>query len=306
MAIGKISMNCNDIRFSLGPILYYWDKQKTIEFYDSITESDFDIIYLGETVCSKRRELSFQDWLTLAKLLSESGKQVVLSTLTLLEAISEYKSLTKLIDSSDFMIEANDVAAVHLCHQRGLRFVAGSALNLFNHQALHQMHELGMVRWNPPLEMSHHRIRECLQYYRDLSNADDEFDTEVFVYGHMPLAYSARCFTARSEQLPKDDCQRICLNYPSGKLIKSQEGEKLFTMNGIQTMSGKKQNLVRDLSSVLDVANIIRFSPESSDMQPVLQNFKQVLSGRCSGKEFFNVGNDSNGYWHNISGIHSV
>jgi hypothetical protein len=29
----------------------------------------------------------------------------------------------------------------------------------------------------------------------------------VFAYGRMPLAFSARCFTARHCNLPKDDCQ---------------------------------------------------------------------------------------------------
>lgn len=41
-------------------------------------------------------------------------------------------------------------------------------------------------------------------------------EVELFAYGHLPLAYSARCFTARAENLPKDDCQFVCLNYPEG------------------------------------------------------------------------------------------
>lgn len=299
-------MSKRAIKFSLGPILYYWDRQKTIEFYDQVAQCDFDIVYLGETVCSKRRELTIKDWLALSEHISSQGKQVVLSTLTLLEAASEYKALSKLINSSDYLIEANDMAAVHLCHQRGLSFVAGAALNLFNHQALHQMVSLGMVRWNPPLELSRQVINECLSNYRKIYHPAAVFDTEVFVYGHMPLAYSARCFTARSEDRSKDDCQRICLNYPAGKTIRSQEGQKLFVMNGIQTMSGLKQNLIRDLTSVQKVADVIRLSPEQFDMQKDLIKFKSVLSGEQDAEQFFNADNDSNGYWHRISGIHSV
>ncbi|MCV5755585.1 U32 family peptidase, partial [Escherichia coli] len=75
-------------------------------FYLQAKESSADIIYLGETVCSKRRELKPAHWFDIAKDLSASGKQVVLSTMALLEAPSEVNIMKKYIDNGDFAIEA--------------------------------------------------------------------------------------------------------------------------------------------------------------------------------------------------------
>ncbi len=53
------------------------------------------------------------------------------------------------------------------------------------------------------------------------------------------LAYSARCFTARSENRAKDDCETCCQKkYPQGRQVLSQENQQVFVLNGIQTQSG--------------------------------------------------------------------
>jgi hypothetical protein len=46
-------------------------------------------------------------------------------------------------------------------------------------------------------------------------------ETEVFAYGRLPLAFSARCFTARHFNLQKDDCQFKCIEFPDGLLIRA-------------------------------------------------------------------------------------
>ncbi|HAD48538.1 MAG TPA: U32 family peptidase, partial [Idiomarina sp.] len=54
-----------------------WPKAKVKAFYRQVAESDtIDRVYLGETVCSKRRELGLEDYLQIAHELRESGKQV--------------------------------------------------------------------------------------------------------------------------------------------------------------------------------------------------------------------------------------
>ena len=83
-------------KLSLGPLLYYWSRDDVFKFYESIADTAVDIVYLGETVCSKRRLLRTDAWLQLAGLLQEAGKEVVLSTLTLLEANSELCALRKI------------------------------------------------------------------------------------------------------------------------------------------------------------------------------------------------------------------
>jgi collagenase-like PrtC family protease len=300
--VNKGDENAKSSLFSLGPILYFWDKQTVVNFYDAIQNTDFDIVYLGETVCSKRRELNFGEWLQLAELIQASGKQAVLSSLTLIEAQSELKALKRLCENGRFMVEANDMAAVQFLSEQKLPFVVGAAINIYNHHALRQLRELGMCRWVMPVELSGQWLKEIKQHYQD-SFGELDFQIEVFAYGHLPLAYSARCFTARSENRPKDDCQFCCLNYPKGRLIQSQDHQELFVINGIQTMSGKCYNLIRDLDSLASVADVIRLSPEQQDMGQVLSQFKQTSN--LSAHEFFDTERHSNGYWRAIAGIHT-
>mgnify|MGYP005612882165 FL=1 len=60
-------------RLSLGPLLYYWPRQQTFDFYDDIAKTEIDIVYLGETVCSRRHELDSNDWLTIGAKLQAAG-----------------------------------------------------------------------------------------------------------------------------------------------------------------------------------------------------------------------------------------
>src|SRR5690606_7807904 len=184
---------------SLGPALFYWTREKLQNFYAEMLEQPLDIIYLGETVCSKRRAFSLDGWLGLARELREAGCQaeLVLSGLTLIEAASELSSLRRLCNNGELLVEANDIGAVQMLNESRLPFVAGPALNIYNGQALAELIDMGMQRWCPPVECSGALVRDSLQQLDTLGVARPE--VELFAYGHLPLAYSARCFTARAE-----------------------------------------------------------------------------------------------------------
>src|SRR5687768_4574790 len=77
------------MKLSLGPLQYFWPRERTYAFYREVPDWPIDIVYLGETVCSKRRELRTRDWIALARELADAGKEVVLSSLALVEAESE-------------------------------------------------------------------------------------------------------------------------------------------------------------------------------------------------------------------------
>ena len=62
------------MKYSLGPVLWYWPKETLEDFYQQAAASSADVIYLGEAVCSKRRATKVGDWLEMAKSLAGSGK----------------------------------------------------------------------------------------------------------------------------------------------------------------------------------------------------------------------------------------
>ena len=41
------------MKYSLGPVLWYWPKETLEEFYQQAAASSADVIYLGEAVCMK-------------------------------------------------------------------------------------------------------------------------------------------------------------------------------------------------------------------------------------------------------------
>lgn len=287
------------MKLSLGPILFFWPRDQVTRFYAEMAEQPLDIIYMGETVCSKRREFNLDGWIGLARELREATRaQVVLSGLTLIEANSEVSSLKRLCDNGDFMVEANDMAAVQLLAERKLPFAGGPALNIYSGRALVEFIDSGLIRWAPPVECSGNMIRHTLEQLDAMHVPRPE--VEVFAYGHLPLAYSARCFTARAENRPKDECEFCCINYEEGIPLASQEGQALFTINGIQTMSAEVNNLLADYSSLVQQgANIARLSPRARGMADVIQAWDRVRQGEQPPLAV----QGCNGYWHGRPGM---
>ncbi|MGB7996035.1 MAG: U32 family peptidase [Photobacterium halotolerans] len=288
------------MKFSLGPLLYFWPKTDIEAFYHAATSSDADIVYLGETVCAKRRAMKPADWLLLARELAAAGKNVVLSTQALLEAPSEINVMKKYIANGEFSIEANDVSAIHLAHQQNVPFVVGPAVNCYNAQTLQLFVRQGMTRWCMPVELSRDWLNNILNDCAAMG-IRHRFETEVFSYGYLPLAYSARCFTARAEGKAKDDCQTCCIHYPQGLAANSQENQRLFTLNGIQTQSGYCYNLIKDLASMKGLVDVVRISPLAGDTLATLSAFKQAeLTGTTSPvTDHIHC----NGYWHRLAGL---
>ena len=293
------------MKLSLGPLLYYWPKDRVIDFYHRVAEWPVDIVYLGETVCAKRTLLRTDDWLALAAMLRSTGKEVVLSTLALLEAESEIKRLRRLCENADYLVEANDMGAVQL--MQGRPFVAGHSVNIYNTRTLRVLAKAGLRRWVFPLELSAATLADM---QRDLPEG---VETELLVYGRLPLAYSARCFTARAHNLPKDDCQYRCLDYPDGLTLTAQDDTRFLALNGIQTQSAQTCNLLAELPRILEMrVDVIRISPQSLHSDRIVDVFARCLSGALAPEEgsrqlsrWMPVG-PCDGYWHGDAGMQQV
>ncbi|QWA10211.1 U32 family peptidase [Sodalis ligni] len=288
------------MKYALGPVLYYWSKADIEAFYAAASAGSADVIYLGETVCSKRRALKTGDWLELAAAVAQSGKQVVLSTLALIQAPSELTEIKRYLDNGDFLLEANDIGVVQMAAEKGLPFAAGPALNCYNAYTLRILHRQGMVRWCMPVELSRDWLQNILLQCEELGFRR-QFEVELFSYGHLPLAYSARCFTARSENRPKDECQTCCIQYPQGRRVLSQEQQQVFVLNGIQTQSGYCYNLINELPSMGNLVDVVRLSPQGMDTLAMLERFRANEQGQRPLPLSQHA--DCNGYWRRVAGL---
>ncbi|NOX08188.1 MAG: U32 family peptidase [Gammaproteobacteria bacterium] len=292
------------MKLSLGPIQYYWPEDKVRSFYQQATDWPVDIIYLGEVVCSKRRELKLNDWLDIASQLQQAGKEVVLSTLILLEADSELKRLEHICAQTDFKVEANDMSAVYLLNKQS-SFIAGPHINSYNPETIDVLHECGAIRWVMPFELSQHTLRDLIK------QKPGGMESEVLVYGRIPLAFSARCFTARAHNVGKDQCELRCLADNKGLPLLTQEGDELFTINGIQLQSGVPCNLVSELDSLEKTGvDILRLSPELKGMGELIDIFHQTSIGEISSQQaesrIQKRSDDNkwcNGFWHGEPGM---
>lgn len=259
------------MKLALGPILYYWERERVFEFYRAAAGWPVDIVYLGEAVCSKRRALRFEDWLEIAETLARAGKEPVLSTLTLVEAESELGAMRRIVTNDRYAVEVNDMAALNMFSDRPVPFVTGPSLNIYNGETLRLLHGLGARRWVLPVELSRDMLA-ALQAARPPG-----METEVFVFGRLPLAYSARCFTARTHRVPKDDCGFRCIDYPDGLALHTREGNRFLTINGIQTQSGESANMVGALPELARLGvEVVRLSPQASHMEEIVRLFRGV------------------------------
>ncbi len=263
---------------SVGPVQYYWSRQTLMDFYADVADSPARTVCLGEVVCSRRREMKPDDWIDLALDLQQAGKEVVIGTQALIETEAELRTVRRWVDLAaergGFMLEANDTAAVRLLAGRA-PWVIGLHVNVYNAPALAEYAELGATRWVPPVELSLASIGEI----NPANAVGKSLQTEVFAFGRMPLALSARCFTARHHHLQKDSCGFRCLDDPDGLVLRTREGQTFLALNGIQTQSGSVHCLL-DQRAALQQAGVrrLRLSPTSTDFAQTLRLFDDVMN----------------------------
>lgn len=289
-------------RLSLGPIPYFWPRQAVLEFYARMAEAAVDVVYLGETVCAKRRELRLDDWLGIAAELEAAGKEVVLSTLALIEAESELSMVQRYCRNGRYPVEANDMGAVNLL--RGSAFVLGPGINVYNARSLARMAGAGAWRWVLPPELGRATLAE-LQRQRPPG-----METEVLAFGRLPLSYSARCFTARALDRPKDACGFACIEHPDGLLLESREGQPFLTINGVQTQSAPAFSLLGALGDLAGAGvDLLRIAPQQRGTPELIALFREALAGTRAPEDAqgaaaqWSAAGLCDGYWYGQPGI---
>lgn len=276
--------SCSARRWGLtvGPVQYFWSRERLLNFYADIADAPADCVVLGEVVCARRRAMRPEDWLALGCELAQAGKQVVLATQVLVETEADLRLIDRTVESAEkhgLTIEAGDASTLARAAGR-VPLVLGPHINVYNRRALVEHLDLDITRWVPPLELSLEAIARI--HAAPLPTRSPEaapVETEVWAFGRMPLSFSARCFTARHRGVPKDRCGFPCAQDADGLEVSSTEGERLLVINGTQTQSAGVHCLLDDASALFDAGvHRLRLSPQSAGFRQVLEDFHHVFN----------------------------
>jgi collagenase-like PrtC family protease len=297
-------MSTNQMKLALGPVLFNWPNDIWSDFYARVAdEMPVERVYIGEVVCSKREPFREQAMGDAIERLQAAGKEVVVSTLALVTLPRERHKVFATAQDWKGLVEANDVTAVSAL--AGRPFVVGPLVNVYNEGTLKALAGFGAKTVCLPPELPLTSIGTIANAAADLG-----VDTELFAFGRVPLAVSARCYHARVHGLHKDSCQFICAQDLDGLNVDTLDGEKFLSVNGIQTMSQTYADFLADIPA-LKAAGVsaLRLSPHACDMVAVAKLYRAVIEGQREGAEAAEalkglIGDApiSNGFLHAVPG----
>jgi collagenase-like PrtC family protease len=267
-------------KLTMGAVLFNWSPEKWRDFYFKIAdESPVDIIYVGETVCSKRTPLLNAVLPDVIDRLQKSKKEIVFSSLAMVMNKREATMMRNIADDDSFTIEVNDVSA--LPPLKGRDHVIGPYINVYNEDTLQYLAEHGARRVCLSPEISFASAKILAAKGRECNSA-----IEMQVFGRMPLALSARCYHARVHGLTKDNCQFVCNKDPDGMKLHTLDNQPFLAVNGIQTLSDSYLDLLPELQPMRDAGiKYFRLSPHDCDMVAVSRIYKEVLEHKTAPAE---------------------
>ena len=287
---------------TLGPVYFLWDEDRWRDFHFRIAdEAPVERVVIGETICSKRQHFIEPHLGAVIERLEKAGKEVILSSLALVTQEREMRQIRELAELSGNLAEANDLAALGVLG--GRPHTVGPLVNVYNAATARLLAGRGARRICLPPELP-------LASIRAIAGQGAGAALEVFAFGRMPRAISARCAHARSKGRIKDNCLFVCGEDPDGLAVRTLDGQSFLALNGVQTISHSCQVLLQDLAE-LTAAGIgaFRLSPQDCDMVAVAGLYRAVLDGRLDAGEavdrlrkIYPAAPFSNGFLHAVEG----
>ncbi len=266
------------MKLTLGPVQYHWEPAAWRDFYFRIAdEAPVDTVVTGEVVCSKRKPFYDDVLPQVIDRLQAAGKKVFLGSLLLVTLERERRQTADLMGQDMVPVEVNDLTC--LLNTNGKPHAIGPYINTYNEATTRYYANQGATRICLPPELPASSIAI-------IAKAVPEVETEVFAFGRLPLAISARCYHARLHNLSKDSCQFVCEKDPDGLTVDTLDGEHFLAMNGVQTLSYAVSNLIGEGQALqkMGVA-ALRLSPQNCDMVAVAKTFREVLDGQLDAEE---------------------
>jgi len=289
------------LSLTLGPVLFNWQLEKWRDFYYRIAdEAPIDLVVLGEIVCSKRAPFFTPLIPDVLERLKSGGKTVILGSPILVMNKRE-RSAVRELSEVGYPVEANDTTALQSLQDGP--FTVGPFINIYNEATRVFFEKAGATRISLNGELP-------LTSIKAITNGAS-VPIEVFAFGRMPLAISARCYHARSYGLTKYSCQYVCAKDTQGMDVGTIAGQPFVTVNGVQTLSHTVHSAISDIDTLRGAGvSALRLSPQDCDMIKVTTLFHQVLAGHIDKEKAVIelqglVGGIpmSNGFLHGIEGF---
>ncbi len=288
-------------KITLGPMLFNWPEKKKLDFYNMIAdEANVDIVYIGEVICQKRFACWGKIYDNIVERLTQAGKEVIISSLALINTEEELRIIKEYISNSELTIEANDVSIINIIGDR--KYCIGPYINVYNEEALNFYIGKGIshITFSPELP------QDSIKTLASLKTTE----YEISVFGRIPLAISARCAHARIYNQKKSNCKYVCEKDLNGLKVSTLDSQPFLTINGLQTMSYTYCNMLGEID-YLQKLGIHRFRiyPHDYDMLKIINIYQNVIEKKLSAQEGWLKLSDhmpdvkfSNGFFHDTSG----
>ncbi|SFY29890.1 U32 family peptidase (plasmid) [Paracoccus ferrooxidans] len=261
---------------TVGPIAFFWSAEQVRAFYRTLADTPVQRVVIGEWVCSKRLPFWQHEIPAAVEVLQAAGKEVALSTLTLITLKRERRQTAELF-ASGLPVEIADLTALqHL--PEGAPFWVGPTVNVYNEGTLEWLAAKGAQRICLPPELPLESVAQLARAGQDAGVA-----VEVWGHGRAPLAISGRCYHARLHDRAKDSCQFVCAEDPDGRTVETLEGQPFLTVNGVQTLSYTHMSVAGQADALRDAGvAALRLSPQPGDFAAVTRLYAQLLESGLS------------------------
>ena len=267
------------MKLSLGPIPFLWEKNRIISFYEEIADTPVSVVYVGEVVCSKRAILGIDMLKAICNMLTDAGKDVVISTFGLMTNQEELEFAEKLCNLSA-PIEVNNIGVFNFCE--GKETIAGPHLAIYNAPTAKYFSSIGVKRIVLMPELRSDAIRS-------LSSAVPAVEKEIIAFGNLPLAFSWRCYTARALGMSKANCAISCIKYPEGMPLETMDRMPVFNINGTQIVSAQKVCMIEEMDLLRDMGiGFLRIMPHPTATAEIIDIFSSVTEGARSPSDAVN------------------